>query len=157
YLQSPSAPRWPCPPGANKLSWRNFFLGVDWLLKKLENWGLTPLRRRAVRQAAAWVRERFADSDGLGAIFPPMIYTVIALRCLGVSDDDPEMRWALKQLDDLKIEEGGAVRLQPCVSPVWDTTLSVIGLSDAGAAASPEVGRAVGWLLEREVRRRGDW
>ena len=27
--------------------------------------------------------EHFEDSDGLGAIFPPMIYTVIALHCLG--------------------------------------------------------------------------
>ena len=52
----------------------------------------SPVRRPAVRKAAAWMREHFADSDGLGAIFPPMIYTVIGLRCLGVPDDSPEMQ-----------------------------------------------------------------
>src|SRR5437868_4056293 len=77
------------------------------------------------------MRQRFVDSDGLGAIFPPMIYTVIALRCLGHADDSPEMQWALKQLDELIIEEDGAIRLQPCFSPVWDTALSVIAVCDA--------------------------
>ena len=39
-------------------SWTNFFLGIDWVLKKIERWRLTPLRRRAVRKAVAWMRER---------------------------------------------------------------------------------------------------
>ena len=104
------------------------------------------------------MRERFADSDGLGAIFPPMIYTVVALRCLGVRDQDPEMRWALKQLDDLIIEEGDTVRLQPCVSPVWDTAMAL----NAVAIAQPpgwekSAQAATEWLVPREVRRRGDW
>jgi len=73
--------------------------------------------------AATWLREHFRDSDGVGAIFPPMIYTVISLKCLGVGDDAPEMQWALKQLDDLMLEEDDTIRLQPCFSPVWDTAL----------------------------------
>ena len=78
-------------------SWGNFFLGVDAVYKAAERLGLLgPFRRIAVEKAAAWMRERFRDSDGLGAIFPPMIYTVVALRCLGVADDAPEMRWALE-------------------------------------------------------------
>jgi squalene-hopene/tetraprenyl-beta-curcumene cyclase len=94
----------------------------------------------------------------LGAIFPPMIYTVVALRCLGVADDAPEMRWALRQLDDLMIEEGDAIRLQPCVSPVWDTALALNALSIAGVAGSdPALQRATNWLTAREIRRRGDW
>ena len=27
--------------------------------------------------------EHFENTDGLGAIFPPMIYTIVALHCLG--------------------------------------------------------------------------
>jgi squalene-hopene/tetraprenyl-beta-curcumene cyclase len=104
------------------------------------------------------MRERFADSDGLGAIFPPMIYTVISLRCLGVADDAPEMQWALQQLDDLKIEEGDTLRLQPCLSPVWDTALALNALADTGLNDTDTAVRsAAGWLLAREVRRRGDW
>src|SRR5262249_22560530 len=134
FLQPPETPRWPAKPTKAWLSWTNFFLGIDWVLKKIERWRLTPLRRLAVRRAVAWVRERCADneSDGLGAIFPPIIYHAVVLKCLGVPVDDPEMRWVMKQLDDLGIEEEGTLRLQPCKSPVWDTALSLIGLADAG-------------------------
>jgi squalene-hopene/tetraprenyl-beta-curcumene cyclase len=88
-----------------------------------------------------------------------MIYTVICLRCLGVADDDPEMRWAMKQLDDLMIEEDGLIRLQPCFSPVWDTALALNAVGDAGFGGKREadVERAARWLLGKEVRRRGDW
>jgi squalene-hopene/tetraprenyl-beta-curcumene cyclase len=148
------------PPSRRFLSWGNLFLGVDAIYKAAERLGLlAPFRKIAVDKAAAWMRERFQDSDGLGAIFPPMIYTVVALRCLGAADDAPEMQWALKQLDDLMIEEDGAIRLQPCFSPVWDTALALNALADAGMTtetdAAPQA--AVEWLLEREVRRRGDW
>jgi squalene-hopene/tetraprenyl-beta-curcumene cyclase len=68
------------------------------------------------------------------------------------------MQWALKQLDDLMIEEGDTVRLQPCFSPVWDTALTLNALAAAGLAGRhPAVRRAVDWLLAKEVRRPGDW
>ena len=65
--------------------------------------------------------------------------------CLGVPDDDPEMRWAMKQLDDLMIEEGDTLRLQPCFSPVWDTALALIGAGRRRAcrATRPESTTAV--------------
>jgi squalene-hopene/tetraprenyl-beta-curcumene cyclase len=158
FLDPPDTPTWPCHLSRKRLSWTNVFLLVDWCMKKAERWRLTPLRGRAVRKAAAWMRERFADSDGLGAIFPPMIYTVIALKCLGVPEDSDEFRWAMQQLDDLMIPEDDTLRLQPCVSPVWDTALTLIGLTDAGVLPSAEViKRAVDWLLAKEVRRPGDW
>ncbi len=158
FLAPPETPRWPAKPTKKWLSWTNFFLGVDCLFKKLERWGLTPLRRRAVRKAVNWMRERYAESDGLGAIFPPIIYNAIVLKCLGVPDDDAEMRWVMKQLDDLCIPEGDTLRLQPCLSPVWDTALSLIGLADAGQLGSSiECEEAVRWLLEKEVKTLGDW
>jgi squalene-hopene/tetraprenyl-beta-curcumene cyclase len=156
FLQPPDTPLWPAKP-SRRLSWASFFLGVDWLFKRVEPF-LGPLRRLALKRAAAWMREHLQDSDGLGAIFPPMIYTAVALRCLGVKDGDPEMMWALKQLEDLMIEEGDAIRLQPCFSPVWDTALSLNALADAGMSEDePSIGQATQWLLEREVRRPGDW
>jgi squalene-hopene/tetraprenyl-beta-curcumene cyclase len=160
FLQPARTPLWPAPPSRRLVSWGNFFLGVDALYKFAERIGLlAPVRQRALVKAAAWMRERFADSNGLGAIFPPMIYTVVALRCLGVADDAPQMRWALKQLDDLMIEEGDTIRLQPCFSPVWDTALALNALADAGLSgeARPAAEAGARWLLDREVRRRGDW
>jgi squalene-hopene/tetraprenyl-beta-curcumene cyclase len=155
FLLPPETPLWPHPPTGQWFSWTNFFLGTDWLYKKLSP-VLGPVRRWAVKKAAQWMNDHCADSDGVGAIFPPMIYTVVALRCLGYADDAPAMRWALKQLDDLGIEEGDTLRLQPCFSPVWDTALTLIGLADAGHVG-PEMTRGVRWLLDREVRQPGDW
>lgn len=158
FLEPPETPLWPSPPTRRLFSWTNFFLVVDQFIKWLDRGEPGYLRRAAVRRAADWMLEHFTDSDGLGAIFPPIIYTAICLRCLGYADDAPEMQWALKQLDDLIIEEGDTIRLQPCLSPVWDTALSLIALADAAPAGGhPAAGAGVRWLLDREVRQPGDW
>jgi squalene-hopene/tetraprenyl-beta-curcumene cyclase len=170
FIQAPHMPLWPAKPSGRMLSWANFFLGIDWLYKKIEPW-LGPIRRRALKRAAAWIREHLQESDGLGAIFPPMIYTVVAFRCLGVRDDDPEMQWALAKLDDLMIEEGDTLRLQPCFSPVWDTALTLNALADAEEGGGNHsssllppppstrdaIQRGGRWLLAKEVRQKGDW
>ena len=157
FVGNPATPAWPTTPTRRWFTWTNFFLGVDGLYKAVEPlMGL--IRGRAVRKAAAWMRERLQHCDGLGAIFPPMIYTIVALKCLGVKNDDPEMVEARRVLDDLILEENGSVRLQPCFSPVWDTSLTLNALAEAGMSAKdPPTRRAVGWLLEKEVRQPGDW
>ncbi len=158
FLEPPETPRWPAKPTAKWLSWTNFFLGVDCVLKKLERWRLLPLRRWAVRKALRWMRERSEESDGIGAIFPPIVYHAIVLKALGVPENDSEMQWVMGQLEALSIVDGDTLRLQPCLSPVWDTALSLIGAVDAGQPSdSPEVTTAVRWLLDKEVRQPGDW
>ncbi len=48
--------------------------------------------------------------------------------------------------------------MQPCVSPVWDTAIATIALADAALPAEHAAwGRAVDWLLARELRQPGDW
>jgi len=88
-----------------------------------------------------------------------MIYTVIALEVLGYDRDSAPVQWAHRQLEDLIIEEeDGKVRLQPCVSPVWDTAIATIALADAQLPPyHPSLFRAVRWLLGKEVRVKGDW
>jgi squalene-hopene/tetraprenyl-beta-curcumene cyclase len=177
FLISPDTPHWPHVPDKRLVSWTNAFLALDWIIKRLDPWKrgkgpaaprarrasifmwpLALVRLLALRKAKTWLFEHFAASDGVGAIFPPMIYTVICLRCLGYSDESPEMRWALQQLDELKIEEDDTMRLQPCFSPVWDTALTLISLADSGLPTNhPAIRRAAEWLLDRETRRPGDW
>jgi squalene-hopene/tetraprenyl-beta-curcumene cyclase len=182
FLQPPETPRWSHPLSPRLLSWHNGFLVLDQVCKKVEgllsprrgsqppvhrllDWLRRPwtvvldrIRNRALDRAVAWMFERFTDSDGLGAIFPPIIYTIVTLRCLGYADDSPEMTWALKQLEDLMIEEDETLRLQPCFSPVWDTALALNALAAAGMpAAHPAIRTAADWLTEREATRRGDW
>jgi squalene-hopene/tetraprenyl-beta-curcumene cyclase len=135
FVEAPGKRLWPHPPSKRLFTWHNFFLAVDQLVKLFEVAGPRSVRRRAVARASAWMRAHFADSDGVGAIFPPIIYTIIALRCLGYADDSAEMLYALKQLDDLMIEEDDTLRVQPCHSPVWDTALAVNSLAMAANVA----------------------
>jgi squalene-hopene/tetraprenyl-beta-curcumene cyclase len=87
-----------------------------------------------------------------------MVYSIIAMRCLGYEPESPAVRWALRQLDDLQIAEEDRIRVQPCLSPVWDTAIATIALADAALPAGhPAWSRAVRWLLDREMRMPGDW
>ena len=80
--------------------------------------------------------ERLEDSDGLGAILPAMASSVLALRCLGYAEDHPLLREGLAALDGLLLrDEAGALRMQPCLSPVWDTVLAGHALAQAGLPA----------------------
>jgi squalene-hopene/tetraprenyl-beta-curcumene cyclase len=166
FVQPQHTPLLPHPPSKRWFTAANFFLAVDRCVKWLEKWGPQAVRRAAVHKASAWMRQHFADSDGVGAIFPPIIYTIISLHCLGYRDDSPEMIYALKQLDDLMIEEKDTLRVQPCFSPVWDTALALgaVAISDQpGAQATGHsasqftLSRAARWLVDREVRQPGDW
>jgi squalene-hopene/tetraprenyl-beta-curcumene cyclase len=155
---------WPplrCPGlkrGTRLLSWDRFFRTVDASLKFLERNRLLPCREKAIRAATRWMIERFDGSDGLGAIFPPMVWSVIALRCLGHNDDTVEMRYCIERLEGLIIEDDDSARLQPCKSPVWDTAITLRALTDSGVPADDHaVQSATDWLLDNEVHVRGDW
>ena len=138
-------------------SWRRAFLAIDRCLKLAERVLPKGARKPGLNVATRWMLDHLDHSDGLGAIFPPMIYTVVALKALGYEEDSPLFLWALKQLEDLMIEEDGAVRLQPCVSPVWDTAIATIALAQSGVPEfHPALREAVDWLLEKEVRNPGD-
>src|SRR5215475_1468261 len=73
---------------AKLISWRNFFLVLDRMTHWFERVHVRPLRSVALRSAEKWMLERFEMSDGLGAIYPSMMNSIIALRCLGYSLDD---------------------------------------------------------------------
>lgn len=164
FLKDPE--HWPplrCPglPGGTGLvSWDRFFRIVDKLLKICQKYRLVPLRRRALRAATQWMLERFERSDGLGAIFPPIVWSLVALRALGYDDHSPEVLECHRQLAELVIEdaESGSVRLQPCKSPVWDTAIAVRALAAGGIQAdNPAMLRAVDWLIDQQIVRPGDW
>lgn len=138
--------------------WDTVFRTVDRVWKGFERMRMKPFREYARRLATKWMLRRLEKSDGLGAIFPPIIWTVIALRCLGYEEQSPEVQGQLQELEKLTIREAGTVRLEPCRSPVWDTAISVNALREAGVPAQhPAIASAVSWLLSKEVRSPGDW
>jgi squalene-hopene/tetraprenyl-beta-curcumene cyclase len=137
-------------------SWRNAFLAADRFFKWWERHGSRAIRRRAVARAHEWMIERIEGSDGLGAIYPSMMYSVMALDVLGYGADHPLRAEALRQFDNLMVEEGDRFFFQPCFSPVWDTAIAAYALREAGSS-SEGPRHAADWLLAREVRRPGDW
>jgi len=143
--------------GHDFFSWRNLFFRLDRLAKWWERHGSRSIRRKAIARAKHWMRERLEHSDGLGAIYPPMMYSIMALDLLGYAPDAPERVRAQQQFDRLLIAEPERFVFQPCFSPVWDTAIAMFALNEAGTALSGTLEPAANWLLSKEVRRRGDW
>jgi squalene-hopene/tetraprenyl-beta-curcumene cyclase len=144
---------------AKKLvSWRNFFLVLDRMTHWFERVHVRPLRSVALKSAEKWMLERFEMSDGLGAIYPSMMNAIIALRCLGYSLDDPQVIRAMDEFEKLGIEEEDTFRMQPCMSPVWDTAYALFALGEAGVPANdPRMVKCADWMLQKQVRNPGDW
>jgi squalene-hopene/tetraprenyl-beta-curcumene cyclase len=138
------------------LTWHNTFLTIDRILKWWERSGSKSLRRRAIEKAREWMVHRLEHSDGLGAIYPPMMYSVMALDVLGYPEDHPLRVETLRQFDNLMVDDGERFFFQPCFSPVWDTAIGAYALAQS-EPKSIAVRRAADWLLAREVRRKGDW
>ncbi len=148
------------------VSWRNFFLFCDRVAHLAERVHIRPLRKMALRRAEAWMLERFEKSDGLGAIYPAMLNSIVALRVLGHTMDDPQMIRAMDEFEKLGIDcpegEPGyptpTFRMQPCFPPVWDTAQAMYVLGEAGVPKDdPCLLKAADWILSKEVRHKGDW
>jgi squalene-hopene/tetraprenyl-beta-curcumene cyclase len=139
-------------------SWRNFFLVLDRLFKLHEKLPWKPLRHWALRRAKQWLLEHLERTEGLGAIYPAMVNSVFALRALGYSADDPVTAREIGHLAQFEIEDGDTLRVQPCVSPVWDTAVTMFSLQEAGLPPDhPALVKAARWLLDRQVLGGGDW
>jgi squalene-hopene/tetraprenyl-beta-curcumene cyclase len=148
-------------PGVGSTAAR--FALLDSLLhryERLPRWFVpkSVLRRAALGRAERWILQR-QEADGLwGGIQPPVVYSIIALRLLGYPLDHPVLQAALKGIEGFTIRDQRGRRLEACQSPVWDTALAVVALRDAGVEeGDPAVKSAARWLVDEEVRVRGDW
>ena len=145
------------------LSWKNLrkklTVQVSMALRILDWLSWLPGRQFALKKATDWMTERMGEgSDGLAAIFPAMLNAIIALKALGISEEDPLLQKAVHDFEGLFVEDPHDFRIQPCLSPVWDTSINMIALVESGIdPAHPSVQKAAQWLAEKEVRIRGDW
>ena len=137
------------PPAAD---WKTVFHGIDKLLKVGERVpGAGVLRRRAVKRAGAWMIERLAESEGLSAILPAMANSALALSLLGYSEKHPLLAEALGHLDGLLLRDEDGLRMQPCLSPVWDTVLATHALLQGSLAPDDPVDRPRRGLAARQA------
>jgi squalene-hopene/tetraprenyl-beta-curcumene cyclase len=101
--------------------------------------------------------ERTRYSDGVGAIYPSMMYVIMALDLLGYPKDHPDVKEAEQQFMNLLVDDERGFYFQPCFSVVWDTAIVVHALGESGLAPDNAMSRCADWLLTKEVRRKGDW
>ncbi len=140
------------------IGWGTFFYAGDRVLRMLERLPWKPTRGQAVKRAERWVLEHQEADGSWGGIQPPWVYSLMALHALGYPVDHPVMQKGIEGFRSFSIEEGDRLRVQACVSPLWDTCLTMIGLLDAGLDADhPALVRAGEWLVAEQILTGGDW
>ena len=140
------------------ISWRNFFLVLDRMTHWFEAVHIRPLRSLALKRAEKWMLEHFEMSDGLAGIYPSIVNSVVAMRCLGYSLDDPQVIRAIDEFEKLGIEEDDTFRMQPCKSPVWDAAYALFALGESGVSKNDSrLVKCADWVLQKQVRHPGDW
>ena len=153
------APGKPEHPGF--FSWDSFFRVMDRALKFYQNLPWKPTRRAALKRAENWVWDHCQNSDGPGAIQPPIMWGLVAMKALGYDDDHEKTRYFWDQLMNLVIDcpEEGTARCEPCLSPVWDTIITMRAMAAGGVRADsdPRTRKAVDWVLDHQIHAKGDW
>ncbi|MDN3512846.1 MAG: squalene--hopene cyclase [Candidatus Brocadia sp.] len=140
------------------MSWRNFFIDADSIFRRYEQQPIKFIRRIALRKAEKWMLAHIEKSGGLGAIWPAIVNSIFAMKCLNYPDDHPALVSQIKEVEKLIVYETDKLYLQPCVSPVWDTAWTIIALHESGIPSdSPSLQKAGQWLVSKEIRNFGDW
>lgn len=142
----------------NLISWHNFFVGVDRVLKLLENSPLRISTERALAKAERWILDHQDDSGDWGGIFPAMAFSIMALRMRGYSNDYEPIKKGFEAIERFQIKTDTEIHQQSCVSPVWDTAWTLCALQASGIDSSDtRLLYAAQWLYQKQTTRRGDW
>ena len=148
------------PRGEHQKPWlAGAFEALDSILRIASPHFPASTHQRATEAAQAFVDARLNGEDGLGAIFPAMVNSVLMYDALGVPADDPRRAIARRSIDRLIVEHEHEAYCQPCVSPVWDSALSAHALLEVGDEPSTSAAnKALQWLIPRQILDvKGDW
>ncbi|KAJ5787833.1 hypothetical protein N7457_002823 [Penicillium paradoxum] len=132
---------------------------LDKILYQLNGLRSFPLiRPYARRQCMKWILEHQENTGDWGGIFPSMHGGIFALLLEGYNLDDDPVRLGIQALERFIWEDENGRRMQPSVSPVWDTALMTIGLCDAMSPNKQTMDDALTWIRARQLLEpRGDW
>lgn len=155
YAEGVDQVRWELPQTGD---WTDLFLTLDEGFKFAESLNLVPFREEGIKAAEKWILERQEATGDWGGIIPAMLNSMLALRCLNYDRSDPIVERGLQAIDNFAIETENSYRVQPCVSPVWDTAWAMRALVESGFAPDhPAVVQAGEWLLQKQILDYGDW
>jgi squalene-hopene/tetraprenyl-beta-curcumene cyclase len=140
------------------ISWKNCFVLLDRALKLYENSPWKPLRKTSLSRSREWMVERLERSEGLGTIYPAMMNSIFALVAESSDLSDPLVAREIQFLARYEIEEDDTIRVQPCISPLWDTAIAMVSLEEAGLdPAHPSLLASARWLVANQILGPGDW
>ncbi|MBE8986874.1 squalene--hopene cyclase [Nostoc sp. LEGE 12450] len=155
YAEGVDQVRWELPQSGD---WTDLFLTLDQGFKWAESLNLVPFREEGIKAAEKWILERQEATGDWGGIIPAMLNSMLALRCLDYDRSDPIVERGLQAIDNFAIETENSYRVQPCISPVWDTAWAMRALVESGFAPDhPAVVKAGEWLLQKQILDYGDW
>ena len=159
FLQPPHSIGMTAKAPHQSWGWFLLFRGLDSVLRVTEPLFPKKLRARAIDSAVAFIEERLNGEDGLGAIYPPMANAVMMYEVLGKPADYPPRAVTRRALDRLLVIGENEAYCQPCMSPVWDTSLTCHAMLEAaGGEALPAAKQGLDWLLPKQVLDvKGDW
>ena len=136
----------------------DLFLQLDKGLRLVEPYLPRGSREKAMKQAEQFTISHLNGEDGLGAIYPAMANAVMMFRVLGYPDDHPHMVTARGAVEKLMTERGDDLYFQPCLSPVWDTSLAAHAMMEAAGHDDPRLTDALDWLADKQILDHvGDW
>ncbi|MEM1311809.1 MAG: squalene--hopene cyclase, partial [Cyanobacteria bacterium P01_H01_bin.153] len=155
YAEGIQNVRWELPKAGD---WSDIFVWLDGAFKFAEAINFTPFRDEGIRKAEQWILARQEVTGDWGGIIPAMLNSLLALRCLGYDVNDPVVRRGLQAIDNFAVETEDTYWVQACVSPIWDTALSMRSLTDSDLAVDhPALICAGEWLLDKQILDYGDW
>ena len=104
--------------------------------------------------------DRLERSEGLGTIYPAMMNSIFALlaegagcrtiRCFAAKSSSSSATKSKTKTD--------TIRVQPCISPVWDTAIAMVSLEEAGLDPShPALVAADAGCVKNQILGPGDW
>src|ERR1700756_3248367 len=159
FLQDPRSIGMTAKAPHQSWSWFLLFRSLDAVLRVVEPLFPKSLRKRAIDAALAFTEERLNGEDGVGAIYPPMANIVMMYDALGHGPDFPPRANTRRGLDLLLVIGEEEAYCQPCVSPVWDTTLTCHALIESGSdEAMASAKQGLDWLIPKQVLDfKGDW
>lgn len=139
------------------------FVAVDKAIKWLG--GLrkrNPLRQFALHECLQWIISRQEKEGDWAGIFPPMHVGVLAYVLSGYKLDDAPVRLALEAIERFVWKDESGMRVQACVSPVWDTVLMASALSAADRFQDTRAvslrKRGLDWVRRHQILgSEGDW
>ena len=137
----------------------SLMLALDKFFRPFEPLIPNLITQKAITLGLEFMENRLNDEDGLGGIFPAIANSLMVFDCLGYKNDDPRVVSARKAIDNLLVIKDDEVYCQPCLSPVWDTGLSIHAILEASIKKTDDLlDRSSEWLKNLQILDQiGDW